>query len=422
MASNTPNLNLYKKDPTIDGNDTFNIKTMLNDNWDKIDTEVAKKANQKDFNSHLADSTSHVTGAERIAWNSKAERTYVDEQIQTVTATGIPKLVSYEYDLYATTDNQTVFTIPYDYFNSATDTLMVEVSGIDVPKSYYTVTNPVTNGDNSITKGYITLNEGRPKDSFLKMRILRNVPIGPDGAIQGTVLTIDSIPQNRVQGLVDLNNNFVSHKADYTKHVSKNGTLQTGLNSEKINGKTASATPVTNEKIDLIGMVNEAFISANNGKTSVANAIGLPSTATEIFSQLANDINTQKNNLATNLTNKGQSSSGTDTLANLVSKVSNINTGKRFASGTGHGDGTYYNYLTVTGLSFTPSIVIVRNLDSKAYWVLYDSVINNNAYYFKDGTGTLSEYIFGVRVGDKVLADGFKFSTYNANLSWIAIE
>lgn len=40
MASNTPNLKLLKKDPLMDGDDTFNIKTMLNDNWDKIDEAV----------------------------------------------------------------------------------------------------------------------------------------------------------------------------------------------------------------------------------------------------------------------------------------------------------------------------------------------------------------------------------------------
>lgn len=40
MSSNTPNLGLLKKDPVADGNDTFNIKTMLNDNWDKIDEAV----------------------------------------------------------------------------------------------------------------------------------------------------------------------------------------------------------------------------------------------------------------------------------------------------------------------------------------------------------------------------------------------
>ncbi|MFH5185712.1 hypothetical protein ACHHV8_25400 [Paenibacillus sp. TAB 01] len=40
MASNTDNLQLYKKDPLTDGNDTFDIQTMMNDNWDKIDDQL----------------------------------------------------------------------------------------------------------------------------------------------------------------------------------------------------------------------------------------------------------------------------------------------------------------------------------------------------------------------------------------------
>ncbi|MFD3259980.1 hypothetical protein ACE3MQ_15335 [Paenibacillus lentus] len=40
MASNTEHLNLLKKDPVADGNETFNIETMLNENWDKIDAAV----------------------------------------------------------------------------------------------------------------------------------------------------------------------------------------------------------------------------------------------------------------------------------------------------------------------------------------------------------------------------------------------
>lgn len=42
MASHTPNLDLLKKDPATDGNETFNIQTMLNDNWDKIDEAVGE--------------------------------------------------------------------------------------------------------------------------------------------------------------------------------------------------------------------------------------------------------------------------------------------------------------------------------------------------------------------------------------------
>ena len=40
MASNTSNLGLYKKDPVADAGDTFNVQTMMNDNWDKIDAAM----------------------------------------------------------------------------------------------------------------------------------------------------------------------------------------------------------------------------------------------------------------------------------------------------------------------------------------------------------------------------------------------
>ncbi|SDT22372.1 hypothetical protein SAMN05444162_3464 [Paenibacillaceae bacterium GAS479] len=40
MPSNTPKLGLYKYNPSTDGNQTFNVDTALNGNWDKIDTQV----------------------------------------------------------------------------------------------------------------------------------------------------------------------------------------------------------------------------------------------------------------------------------------------------------------------------------------------------------------------------------------------
>lgn len=46
MPSQTPNLLLYKKDLQTDGQDTFNIQTMLNDNWDKLDTAVGGKVDK----------------------------------------------------------------------------------------------------------------------------------------------------------------------------------------------------------------------------------------------------------------------------------------------------------------------------------------------------------------------------------------
>ena len=58
MASKTPFLDLYKKDPVIDKLNTFNITTMLNDNWDKID--AAMKANTEDDARHIENDMPHI--------------------------------------------------------------------------------------------------------------------------------------------------------------------------------------------------------------------------------------------------------------------------------------------------------------------------------------------------------------------------
>lgn len=70
MTSNTPNLNLLKKDPVTDGNDTFNIQTMMNDNWDKIDAAVGQlEEDMNEVNIPLSDETngtrSSVAGSEK---------------------------------------------------------------------------------------------------------------------------------------------------------------------------------------------------------------------------------------------------------------------------------------------------------------------------------------------------------------------
>lgn len=127
---------------------------------------------------------------------------YLDNQVSSLTVSGMPKLVSYEYDVYGTADNQKVYQIPYDYFDTATDTLQVSINGTDVPKSYYVVTMPVTNAG-VITKGYITLNTGRPNGTYVKIRILKNVPIGSEGSINGNVMATGTIPQDRIVNVSD---------------------------------------------------------------------------------------------------------------------------------------------------------------------------------------------------------------------------
>ncbi|WML35940.1 hypothetical protein [Clostridium sp. OS1-26] len=94
MAGNTPNLNLYKKDPTVDGNDTFNIKTMLNDNWDKIDASVTAKADKVDFSSHLADNTAHGIGTHNTAFNQNFETSTTNIKMDGTVSVGLSNNVA----------------------------------------------------------------------------------------------------------------------------------------------------------------------------------------------------------------------------------------------------------------------------------------------------------------------------------------
>lgn len=116
MSTTTENLGLFKYDPNTDGTNTFNIEQALNDNWDKLDAAVAAAQSADAYDEsrsyavgdyclhdgtlyrcttatageawnaahwaattlaaeltrHVADTVSHVTKAERDAWNAKA--------------------------------------------------------------------------------------------------------------------------------------------------------------------------------------------------------------------------------------------------------------------------------------------------------------------------------------------------------------
>jgi len=214
LASNTPNLNLLKKDPVTDGDDTFNIKTMLNDNWDKIDAAMGQV--------DIPDASLTVKGKVQLSneTNSTAEdravtpkalkdaalqaKSYTDQQISLVSETGIPKLVSYPLLVTATADNQKVFEIPLDLFDANTDTLLVAINRAVLDATQYTVTNTVRDGAGQVTqRAKINLLSGVAATSEVTMVVLKNVPIGPDGAINGAVLATGSVPINRVDGLQD---------------------------------------------------------------------------------------------------------------------------------------------------------------------------------------------------------------------------
>lgn len=163
-----------------------------------------------------------------------------------------------------------------------------------------------------------------------------------------------------------------SHLADIASQAVGKGASMIGV--QDVNNRFAGT--------NVEAVLNELFQFANDGKTSVANVVGSPITATETFTQIANDIQTQKNNLASNLTAKGQSSVGTETLAELVAKVANVITGIKRASGTT----TIGEYgISITGLGFHPKVVILEwhDINNGCYvYGLYSEYTNNNCMYY----------------------------------------
>ena len=66
------------------------------------------------------------------------------------------------------------------------------------------MTNTVRNEAGEVTqRAKITLLSGVASTSEVTMVVLKNVPIGPNGSINGAVLATNSVPINRVNGLQD---------------------------------------------------------------------------------------------------------------------------------------------------------------------------------------------------------------------------
>lgn len=80
----------------------------------------------------------------------------------------------------------------------------------------------------------------------------------------------------------------------------------------------------TTDKTNLVNAVNELFTFANDGKTKWSSVIGSPLVSGDTFTQMQSKTQTIKDTLATNLTAKGQTSTGAEALQALANKVANI--------------------------------------------------------------------------------------------------
>lgn len=120
-----------------------------------------------------------------------ATKSYVDQQVINISQTGIPKLMVYPFSIVAETEGQTVFEIPLDTFDANTDTVFVQ--------SGRTMISP--NEDFSVVDNSVVLTEGVPVERVITIYVFKNVPIGEDGSVSGSVIMPGSLTLDRLSAL-----------------------------------------------------------------------------------------------------------------------------------------------------------------------------------------------------------------------------
>jgi hypothetical protein len=258
-----------------------------------------------------------------------------------------------------------------------------------------------------------------------------------DENLCGLVHSLISIPTSQFQAewdafMASVQNEGFTPRTDFDAHTAD--TTAHGIGDK--------STLLTTNKNTIVEAINELFTFANDGKSSIAAVIGSPATNGDTFATLANHITNHKsslanslgsgssadslqtlvstrlqelkNTLATNLTNKGQTANGSETLLSLINKVANVNTGKKWATGTVASDSS--GMVTVNGLNFKPTVIFVWRMNS--YISCYCENVGSNTYLYN---GTTYPITYN---GGYVNSTGFKIKGEAPSLfhGWLAIE
>ncbi|WP_318549305.1 phage tail protein [Geobacillus thermoleovorans] len=373
----TGNLGLKKPE----GTDVVNIDD-LNQNFDILDIEVVKVASPTQ--------NGRMSAADKV----KLDGIEPGAQRNTVTSvngkTGAVSLTASD-----------VGASPTGHTHA-----FAEITSKPTTLSGYGITDAIPASQKGAANGVASLDGSTKVPTSQLPTASTNAP----GIVQlnDTVSSTSTTQAATANAVKQVNDAVVAHSADTATgaHKAKN------IAVEDLNNRFTAT--------DVEGVLNELFTFANNGKSSIAAVIGSPATSGDTFSQLQTHIQNAKNTMATNLTAKGVSASGTEALQVLASKIENVNTGKRWAKGTSFmPNGSPYSF-TVSGLNFTPKTVIaVATGDTTGYGM---AVAKDLSAYSKNPSWFLNTPTNATLT---INSDGFTlFSAgrYGVNYDWIAFE
>jgi hypothetical protein len=153
MASNTARLGLYKRDPVADATTNFNLKTMINDNWDLIDTLIALKSETLTpaaIQTKIDTAITALIGGSPAALDTLNELAAAMGDDPNFAATVLNRLTTAEQD--ATThkaENATLTTKGHVQLSSSTTSIDETMSA--TPKAVKTVKDAIPALNNTVT-------------------------------------------------------------------------------------------------------------------------------------------------------------------------------------------------------------------------------------------------------------------------------
>lgn len=173
------------------------------------------------------------------------------------------------------------------------------------------------------------------------------------------------------------------------------------------------------------------------GGKEIATKDDVPSKATQILiddssnlftstnvegalSELFTNVSNGKNQVATAITDKGVSANGSDTFNQLASKIGQISTGKKMASGvTGDYDILDSTITFPINVDFMPTTVIVQSLGNGYYrpssWADYFSEIRHFTMIKTDAFETRDVYYRNIFEGIIATVGDYHIADYNSD-------
>lgn len=234
--------------------------------------------------------------------------------------------------------------------------------------------------------------------------------------LAGAGRTTETVKGNAA-AIASLGSSVATSLAEMGSQAVGKGASLIGLNDS---GNKFTATNVE-------GALNELFQNADNGQKSINAVIGSPVLSGDTYVETSSKLQILKSTMASNLTSKGQSSVGTESLTGLIDKIPNISTGKKWASGA---ITQTENLVSIRGLTFKPKIVILTGVstsdsnkttrmvyvdDSMVSISLYNNVVNR--------TMVRSDATTSVSPAGTMFSDGFEMTfPSRGNTQWIAYE